>query len=222
MPVISVRNVYKSYDGLEILKGVNLSVNKGDFIIVFGEIGAGKSTLIKMMYFQEFPDKGSVEVLGLSSDEAKRRKNKIQEVRKRIGVITQEPVFLNEMNCLENITFVLESLGFNRKLATNRAKEALERVGMADYMNKYPYELSAGQKQKISIARAISRDPVILLADDPTLGLDDKSTYDIEQLFLSLNEMGTTIVWGANRIPQTIGKILKIYHLQGGILSDVK
>ncbi|MEO0207902.1 MAG: ATP-binding cassette domain-containing protein [candidate division WOR-3 bacterium] len=222
MTVISISDVYKSYNGLEVLKGVNLRVNKGDFIIIFGEIGAGKSTLIRMMYFQEFPDKGSVEVLGLSSDEAKKKKNKVQEIRKRIGVITQEPVFLNEMTCLENITFVLESLGFNKKLAENRAKEALERVGMADYMNKYPYELSAGQKQKISIARSISRDPIILLADDPTLGLDDKSTYDIEHLFLSLNEMGATIVWGANRIPQTIGKILKVYHLQGGLLASIR
>ncbi len=221
MSIVRIDKVYKSFNGKEVLKEVSLKVDKGDFLVIFGEVGAGKSTLIKMMYFQEFPDKGYVEVLGLSSAGALKKRNKIQEVRRKIGVITQEPKFLNEMSVMENITFVLESLGFNRRLAINRAKVSLEKVGMIDYAEKYPYELSAGQRQKISIARAISREPVLLLADDPTLGLDEKSSYEIEQLFLFLNEMGTTVVWSSNKVPQIIGKLVKLYHLQNGVLSKV-
>jgi cell division transport system ATP-binding protein len=219
--VVDIKGVSKFYGDYEILRDVSLTVNKGDFVVIYGEVGAGKSTLLKLVYFQDFPDKGSVEVLSLSSDLARKRKGKVQEVRKKIGIITQEPIFINEMNCLENIILVLEALGFNRKIAENRAIEALDRVGMLNYAKKFPYELSAGQRQKISIARAIAKDPVLLIADDPTLGLDDRSSYEIEQLILSLNEMGTTVIWGANRVPQSAMKVSRIYRLKDGILEEV-
>lgn len=222
MKVADLKKVSKFYGDYSVLRDISLTVNKGDFVVIYGEVGAGKSTLLKLMYFQDFPDKGSVEVLSLSSDLARRMRKKVQEVRKRMGIITQEPLFLNEMNCLENIILVLEALGFNRKIAESRAVDALERVGMINYAKKFPYELSAGQRQKISIARAIAKDPVLLLADDPTLGLDDRSSYEIEQLILSLNEMGTTVIWGANRVPQNASKISKIYHLKDGILEEVR
>jgi cell division transport system ATP-binding protein len=220
--VVDLKGVSKFYGDYEILRDVSLTVNKGDFVVIYGEVGAGKSTLLKLVYFQDFPDKGSVEVLSLNSDLARKRKGKVQEVRKKIGIITQEPIFINEMNCLENIILVLEALGFNRKIAENRAIEALERVGMLSYAKKFPYELSAGQRQKISIARAIAKDPVLLIADDPTLGLDDRSSYEIEQLILSLNEMGTTVIWGANRVPQNATKVSRIYRLKDGILEEVR
>ena len=219
MVMVKVDKVSKRFGSLEVLRNINLRVKKGEFLVIFGEVGAGKSTLIKMMYFQEFPDRGNVEVLGMDSSQAKRSKGKVQEVRRKIGVITQEPKFLNEMTCFENITFVLESLGLNKRLATRRAEIALEGVGMLEMKDKYPHELSAGQKQKI--ARAISREPVLLLADDPTLGLDERSSYEIEHLFLSLNEMGTTVVWSSNKIPKNIGGMVKIYHLQAGTLARV-
>jgi len=222
LKVVDIKGVSKFYGDYEILRDVSLTVNKGDFVVIYGEVGAGKSTLLKLVYFQDFPDKGSVEVLSLSSDLARKRKGKVQEVRKKIGIITQEPIFINEMNCLENIILVLEALGFNRKIAENRAIEALERVGMLSYAKKFPYELSAGQRQKISIARAIAKDPVLLIADDPTLGLDDRSSYEIEQLILSLNEMGTTVIWGANRVPQNAMKVSRIYRLKDGILEKVR
>ncbi|MFZ8825813.1 MAG: cell division ATP-binding protein FtsE [Candidatus Caldipriscus sp.] len=220
--MVDLKGVSKFYGDYEILRDVSLTVNKGDFVVIYGEVGAGKSTLLKLVYFQDFPDKGSVEVLSLNSDLARKRKGKVQEVRKKIGIITQEPIFINEMNCLENIILVLEALGFNRKIAENRAIEALERVGMLSYAKKFPYELSAGQRQKISIARAIAKDPVLLIADDPTLGLDDRSSYEIEQLILSLNEMGTTVIWGANRVPQNATKVSRIYRLKDGILEEVR
>jgi len=222
LKVVDLKGVSKFYGDYEILRDVSLTVNKGDFVVIYGEVGAGKSTLLKLVYFQDFPDKGSVEVLSLNSDLARKRKGKVQEVRKKIGIITQEPIFINEMNCLENIILVLEALGFNRKIAENRAIEALERVGMLSYAKKFPYELSAGQRQKISIARAIAKDPVLLIADDPTLGLDDRSSYEIEQLILSLNEMGTTVIWGANRVPQNATKVSRIYRLKDGILEEVR
>jgi len=121
LKVVDLKGVSKFYGDYEILRDVSLTVNKGDFVVIYGEVGAGKSTLLKLVYFQDFPDKGSVEVLSLNSDLARKRKGKVQEVRKKIGIITQEPIFINEMNCLENIILVLEALGFNRKIAENRS-----------------------------------------------------------------------------------------------------
>ncbi len=219
--MVYLEGVSKFYGDYGVLRDVSLTVEKGDFVIIYGEVGAGKSTLLRIMYFQDFPDKGYVEVLSLKSDLAKKKRAKVQEVRRKMGIITQEPVFLNEMNCMENIVLVLEALGFNRRIAESRAVEALERVGMLNYAKKFPYELSAGQRQKVSIARAIAKDPVLLLADDPTLGLDDRSSYEIENLILSLNEMGTTVVWGANRVPQNVARLSRILRLKDGILEEV-
>jgi len=92
--VVDLKGVSKFYGDYEILRDVSLTVNKGDFVVIYGEVGAGKSTLLKLVYFQDFPDKGSVEVLSLSSDLARKRKGKVQEVRKKIGIITQEPIFI--------------------------------------------------------------------------------------------------------------------------------
>ncbi len=219
--MVYLEGVSKFYGDYGVLRDVSLTVEKGDFVIIYGEVGAGKSTLLRIMYFQDFPDKGYVEVLSLKSDLAKKKRAKVQEVRRKMGIITQEPVFLNEMNCMENIVLVLEALGFNRRIAESRAVEALDRVGMLNYAKKFPYELSAGQRQKVSIARAIAKDPVLLLADDPTLGLDDRSSYEIENLILSLNEMGTTVVWGANRVPQNVARLSRILRLKDGILEEV-
>ncbi len=219
--MVYLEGVSKFYGDYGVLRDVSLTVEKGDFVVIYGEVGAGKSTLLRIIYFQDFPDKGYAEVLSLNSELAKKKRAKVQEVRRKMGIITQEPMFLNEMTCMENIVLVLEALGFNRRIAESRAVEALDRVGMLNYAKKFPYELSAGQRQKVSIARAIAKDPVLLLADDPTLGLDDRSSYEIENLILSLNEMGTTVVWGANRVPQNVAKLSRILRLKNGILEEV-
>ncbi|NPA79968.1 MAG: ATP-binding cassette domain-containing protein [Thermotogae bacterium] len=221
--VILFRDVVKNFGGTTILDGIDLSVRKGEFVVIFGEVGVGKSTLVKMAYFQEFPDEGEVSVLSTPHTLARRNRKVLQEVRRKIGVIKQMPVHLEDMTCYENVLYVLERLGFNRRVARERTERALARVGLTHRKDAYPSELSAGQRQKLAIARAIAKEPVILLADDPTLGLDERSSAEIERLFMEINEYGTTVLWTSNRIPKTVGKAddVSIYRLAEGRLHQV-
>jgi len=221
--ILRFDGVTKRFGGREVLRGVDLELEKGGFVVVYGAVGVGKSTLINLAHFQEFPDEGRVEVLGVSDSEVRRSKSKLQNVRRKVGVITQIPVHLEDATCYENVSLVLERLGFNKNVVRERTERALERVGLWERRNASPKELSAGQRQKLAIARAIAKEPVILLADDPTLGLDDNASDEIEQLFLDINDFGTTILWTSNRIPK-IAKgesNITLYHLEDGKLKKV-
>ncbi len=221
--VLTFRDVVKRFRDREVLRGVNFNLGKGAFAVVFGEVGVGKSTLINLAHFQEFPDEGEVVLLGVPHTEAHRSAGTLQNVRRKVGVIKQIPVHLEDMTCYDNIYYVLEHLGYNRKVAKERTLRALERVGLADRTEAYPPELSAGQRQKLAIARAIAKEPVILLADDPTLGLDDRSSYEIEHLFMEINDSGTTVLWTSNRIPSVIKdrEDVEIYRLMNGTLHRI-
>ena len=222
--VLSFKGVVKRFREREVLRSLDLSLQKGGFAVIYGEVGVGKSTLINLAHFQEFPDEGEVEVLGVRHSEAKRNAAVLQNVRRKIGVIKQVPVHLEDMTCYDNIYYVLEHLGYNRNVAKERTLRALERVGLADRKDAYPPELSAGQRQKLAIARAIAKEPLILLADDPTLGLDDRSSYEIEHLFMEINDSsGTAVLWTSNRIPSVIKERegVEIYQLREGRLHRV-
>ncbi len=224
MALLTFRGVKKRFKNNEVLKGIDLELEKGEMCVVYGEVGVGKSTLINLAHFQILPDEGEVVVLDVPHRLAFRDKGKMQEVRRRIGVIKQIPIHLEDMTCYDNVYYVLEHLGYNRKIARERTERALERVGLWEKRNHYPSELSAGQRQKLAIARAISKEPVMILADDPTLGLDDRSSYEIEHLFLDINLSGTTVVWTSNRIPSVIKDIsgVRIYNLVDGRLVKAR
>ncbi len=222
--VLTFRGVVKRFREREVLKSADLLLQKGGFTVVYGEVGVGKSTLINLAHFQEFPDEGDVVVLGVHHEEARKNAGVLQNVRRKVGVIKQVPVHLEDMTCYDNVYYVLEHLGYNRNVAKERAERALERVGLADRKDAYPPELSAGQRQKLAIARAIAKEPLILLADDPTLGLDDRSSYEIEHLFMEINDSGTSILWTSNRVPTVIkdrGDV-EIYQLREGKLHRIK
>jgi len=222
--VLTFKGVVKRFREREVLRSVDLILQKGGFTVVYGEVGVGKSTLINLAHFQEFPDEGEVVVLGVHHEEARKNAATLQNVRRKVGVIKQVPVHLEDMTCYDNIYYVLEHLGYNRNVAKERAERALERVGLMDRRDAYPPELSAGQRQKLAIARAIAKEPVILLADDPTLGLDDRSSYEIEHLFMEINDSGTSILWTSNRIPTVIKdrEDVEIYQLREGKLHRIK
>lgn len=222
--VLTFKGVVKRFREREVLRSVDLLLQKGGFTVVYGEVGVGKSTLINLAHFQEFPDNGDVVVLGVHYEEARKNAGVLQNVRRKVGVIKQVPVHLEDMTCYDNIYYVLEHLGYNRNVAKERAERALERVGLIDRRDAYPPELSAGQRQKLAIARAIAKEPIILLADDPTLGLDDRSSYEIEHLFMEINDSGTTILWTSNRVPTVIKdrEDVEIYQLREGKLHRIK
>jgi cell division transport system ATP-binding protein len=191
--LISFRNVSKVYNGsVKALNGVSLHIDKGEFVFAVGASGAGKSTLIKMIYREETPSGGQVFVLG--KDLAKMRRREVPYFRRRIGVVFQDFKLLEHKNAWENVSFALEVTGTSRREISRRVSQVLNLVGLLDRREAFPNELSGGEQQRIAIARALVRNPDILLADEPTGNLDPKTSMEIFSLLERANLYGTTVV----------------------------
>jgi len=191
--LISFRNVSKVYNGnVKALDRVSLQIDKGEFVFIVGASGAGKSTLIKMMYREETPSSGQVFVLG--KDLAKMRKREVPYLRRRIGVVFQDFKLLKDKNAWENVAFALEVTGTPRREVNRRVTQVLNMVGLLDRRNAFPNELSGGEQQRIAIARALVRNPDILLADEPSGNLDPETAMEIFAILERVNLYGTTVV----------------------------
>jgi len=191
--MIEMHEVWKTYpNGSAALQGVNIRIDKGEFVYVVGPSGAGKSTFIKLMYREERPTKGSIFVNGFNIERLKERK--IPILRRQIGVVFQDFKLLQQMTVQENIAFALEVIEAPAKKIRQRVAEVLELVGLTDKAHVLPGELSGGQQQRVSIARALVNNPVVIIADEPTGNLDPETSWDIMNLFEEINRRGTTIV----------------------------
>ncbi len=191
--MISLRNVSKDYGGsTKALESVTLAIEKGEFVFIVGPSGAGKSTLIKLLYREETPSTGQVVVLG--KDLAKIRRREIPFLRRRIGVVFQDFKLLEDKTVGENISFALEVTGTPTREIKKRVAQVLNLVGLKDRRDAYPNELSGGEQQRIAIARALVRNPDVLLADEPSGNLDPKTAHEIFSLLERANMYGTTVV----------------------------
>jgi len=190
---INFKNVSKTYrDRWYALQDVSFSIDKGEFVFVIGPTGAGKTTLLSHIYFKEFPTFGTVEVLGYSTDTVK--KKEIPFLRRKIGVIFQDFKLLSDRNVLKNVSIALEVTGTPGGEAERRARAILTELGMGDKLYKMPNELSGGEGQKVAIARALVREPFILLADEPTGNIDPESSEEILKILKRVNDRGTTVI----------------------------
>ena len=174
------------------LTEINLHINKGDFTFVTGQSGAGKTTLINLIFCAESATRGQTIVNGMNL--AKIRKSRIPHLRRSIGVVFQDFKLLNSRTAYENVVFALEVTGAKRAEVKRKAWQALKLVGLQNRLDSTPQELSGGEQQRIAIARAIVNDPTILLADEPTGNLDADITQDIMELFQNINNRGTTLL----------------------------
>lgn len=191
--LISLRSVSKDYGrSAKALESVTLAIDKGEFVFIVGPSGAGKSTLIKLLYREETPSTGQVVVLG--KDLAKLRRREIPFLRRRIGVVFQDFKLLEDKTIGENISFALEVTGTPTREIKKRVAQVLNLVGLKDRKDAYPNELSGGEQQRIAIARALVRNPDILLADEPSGNLDPKTAHEIFSLLERANMYGTTVV----------------------------
>lgn len=183
----------KDYGGsTKALESVTLAIEKGEFVFIVGPSGAGKSTLIKLLYRKETPSTGQVVVLG--KDLAKIRRREIPFLRRRIGVVFQDFKLLEDKTVGENISFALEVTGTPTREIKKRVAQVLNLVGLKDRRDAYPNELSGGEQQRIAIARALVRNPDVLLADEPSGNLDPKTAHEIFSLLERANMYGTTVV----------------------------
>ena len=186
-------NVSKIYsDDSVALKDINFKVKSGEFISIVGQSGAGKSTLLKMIFAEEKPTKGNVFIKGKNISKIKN--NKLPILRRHIGVVFQDFKLLDKKTVFENVAFAMEVSGRSDTDIKEDVPQVLEIVGLADKINNYTTELSGGEKQRVSIARALVHRPDIIVADEPTGNLDLVNTWDIIQLLTKINQYGTTIV----------------------------
>jgi cell division transport system ATP-binding protein len=191
--IIEFNSVSKIYPGdFVALENVNLVIKKGEFISVVGPSGSGKSTLLKLIYCEEQPTAGRVYFNGRPIDTIK--KKYLPYFRRNIGTVFQDFKLLPNRTIFENVAFALEVTGESNEDINEKVPGILDIVGLGDKMEKYPHQLSGGEQQKTSIARALIHQPLVILADEPTGNLDPVSSWEIIQLLLKINEFGTTVV----------------------------
>jgi len=191
--MIELTNITKIYpNGIEVLFDINLHIGKEEFIFLVGPSGAGKTTLIKLLYREEAPTAGKVVVDRVNVAELDT--NQVPYLRRNIGVVFQDFKLLPKRTVYENVAFALRVTGAPRSTIRRKAMQALELVGMLRRANSFPDELSGGEKQRACIARAIVNNPPILLADEPTGNLDPTTSWDILQLLDKINKRNTTVL----------------------------
>lgn len=213
--------VQKFSNGTIGLNEVNLKIEKGEFVYIIGQSGAGKSTFTKLILREYKAKTGKVIVDGLDIKKFKRKKLALH--RRKIGVVYQNYRLLSERTAFENVAFAGEVLGLSGREVKKRSKEALVYVGLGERMKHYPHELSGGEQQRVAIARAIANKPSILVADEPTGNLDPLTAIDIMNLFEDINKQGTTVIMATHdenlvqRFPHRT-----IVISAGEIVKDVK
>jgi len=190
--MIKCTDVSFAYDEHLIFSDVNLSVKKGEFVYIVGETGCGKTTLMRLLYMDLFPTSGTVTVDNASSKTVKKRK--LYQLRRKLGVIFQDYKLLEDRSVFDNVTFVLHAVGYPAHGIKMQATKALTQVGLIHRKNSPIGELSGGEQQRLSIARAIAKDPIAVLADEPTGNLDPGTTADILSALKRINLGGTTIL----------------------------
>jgi cell division transport system ATP-binding protein len=191
--MISLQRVTKTYrNGVVALEDVNVDVEKGEFVFIVGQSGSGKSTMIRLLLKEEEATKGEVYVAGKNL--AKVTSWNVPKLRRNIGTVFQDYKLLTDKTVFENVAFALEVIGRPKQQIDQRVPEILEYVGLGDKLNNYPDELSGGEQQRVSIARACVNRPLVLLADEPTGNLDPNTSVDIMRLLDKVNRIGTTVV----------------------------
>ena len=196
--MLELRDISKVYSGKTVaLFNIHLSLNAGDLLTVFGPTGAGKTTLIKLISAEEPPGDGEILFDGLSSVKLKGRK--LQSWRQKIGTLYQDLKLLKDKSVAENIALPLRGLGKKKKEIETLTQEMLAFLRLEERKDSYPEELSAGEKQKVALARAIISQPQLILADEPTASLDSSSRLEILNLIRGLNHLGNTVLLTTNQ-----------------------
>ena len=191
--IIEIENATIFHHYKTILNNVSLKLNKGDFIYIIGKTGSGKSSLLKTLY-SDIPLKmGNIIIDGDEINKIK--KSQLPYLRRKIGIVFQDFQLFQDRNAYENIKFVMDSTGWIDKTKINdRINYLLEKVGLANKLKNYPYELSGGEQQRLVIARALVNEPKLIIADEPTGNLDPEIAENILKLLIDINNSGTTII----------------------------
>lgn len=218
--MIQLFHVSKHYDRKPALQDITLHIGKGEFVLLMGPSGAGKTTLLKLLFCAEQPDEGQILVQGRNV--ARLRGSDIPYLRRTMGFVFQDFRLLPKKTVFENVALPLVVQGLSAFETRRRVLEALKGVGVEQKSEARPLTLSAGEQQRVCIARAIVAGPIILLADEPTGNLDADLTREIVELFKTINARGTTVLIATHnqQVVEQVGRRVIVLH-QGRIQSDV-
>lgn len=216
--MIEIKHLAKSFGDLQVLKDINLTINKGEVVTIIGPSGSGKSTLLRCINLLEKPDGGSILFDG---NDIVNGKVKIEEIRKKACMIFQHFNLFKNMTVLENVTYAPRVVNkLSKKEANDKGMKLLEKVGLADKANQYPSRLSGGQKQRVAIARAIAMDPDVLLLDEPTSALDPEMVKEVLDVIRELAQTGITMVLVTHEMGFAKDVSDTIHFMDGGILIE--
>jgi cell division transport system ATP-binding protein len=197
--MIRFDHVYKEYARSgHALEDVSFHIRKGEFCFLTGHSGAGKSTLLRLIHMAEKPTRGEVRVSGYSASRIRPRE--IALLRRKIGYIFQDFRLLQDRTAADNVGFALEVTGARGPVIRTRVGRLMAMVGLASKAEALPSELSGGEQQRVAVARALAHDPLVLLADEPTGNLDERSTWGIFELIRSINSSGTAVLFATHNL----------------------
>ena len=214
--MVEFKNISFSYSKDSGVYDIDLKVDDSEFCFLVGPTGSGKSSLLKMIYFDILPSEGEIDVLGYNSKKTKI--NSIHKLRKKIGVIFQDYKLLKQRTVYENIALPLHINGVGRKKIKDNVEEALELTDLLDYQDKYPDQLSGGEQQRVCIARAIVKNPELILADEPSGNLDPAAAHKILKILEQINKEGTTIIMATHNYKLISDRDYRIIELKAGSL----
>ena len=218
---LEFREITKEYEeGHKALDNVSFSVENGDFIFIIGESGAGKTTLIKLMIREEFPTTG--QVLFDDVDVHTLEGEDVSNLRRRIGVVFQDFKLLKSRTIYENVAIALDVVNSPDEVVKSVVPNVLSLVGLSHKMYSYPDKLSGGEKQRVSIARALAHEPDVLVADEPTGMIDPKSAQEIMDILLKINSLGTTIIMATHNKELVDVMKKRVIKLEKGVVASDK
>lgn len=219
--MLKITNVHKSFKKNKILKGVDLTVNKGDVVVILGPSGSGKTTLLRTLAFLETADKGELEFDEIKTSLSNAHKKTILDVRKKIGFVYQNYNLFANKTALEN---VMEGLVIARKVPKEEAKkiaeDALKKVGLLERKDFYPSQLSGGQQQRVGIARAIAYKPDVVLFDEPTSALDPELVGEVLSVIKALAKEGTTMIVVTHEMSFAEEAATQVVFMDGGVVVE--
>ena len=215
--MIELKDVRKSFGKNEVLKGINLQIDKGEVVVIIGPSGSGKSTVLRTMNYLEEPTSGHVIVDGMDLSD----KNKLNAVRTEVGMVFQNFNLFPHMTVLDNLTLAPVNVRkTDKKEAQDIAMKLLERVGLADKAQMYPDSLSGGQKQRVAIARALAMKPKVMLFDEPTSALDPEMVREVLDVMKSLAEEGMTMVIVTHEMGFAKEVADRVLFVDGGLILE--
>jgi len=218
--MIELKDVTVSFDGQLVLDRLSLSLKNGEFVYLVGATGAGKSSLLRLLYMDIKPDSGSVSIFDCDATTAKSKD--VPKLRRQLGIVFQDFKLLEDRDVFENVAFALYVTDARRSDIKKRVFHALSDVGVSHKRNQMPHELSGGEQQRVVIARALVNSPSLLLADEPTGNLDPASSSEIMELLKKINMRGTAVMMATHNYELVRKYPARVIQLKDGKLVDIE